>query len=43
MIVCTLVYCAGMFFLLRHLDHRMQASQRRREALHFQRSTGFLV
>ena len=32
MIVAVIVYCAGMFFLLRHADRRMRSAQAAREA-----------
>jgi hypothetical protein len=32
MIVAAIVYFAGMFFLLRHIDRRMRSAQAAREA-----------
>jgi len=43
MIVLALVYVFAVGLVLRHLDRRMRAAQRRREAAFFQRSTGLLV
>jgi len=37
MIVVVIVYCAGMFVLLRHLDRRMRSAQAAREAAFLRR------
>ena len=40
MIVLAVVYVVAAALVLRNLDRRMRSAQRRREALHFQSSTG---
>jgi len=43
MIVVAIVYVFAVVLVLRSLDRRQKAAQRRREAAFFQSSTGFLV
>ncbi|MEY2115187.1 MULTISPECIES: hypothetical protein [Rhodanobacter] len=43
MIALAILYAVAAALAVRALDRRMRAAQRRREAVHFQRSTGLLL
>lgn len=43
MIFLAFAYVLAVVLVLRTLDRRQKAAQRLREAVYFQRSTGFLV